>query len=124
MNDEIEERISPEFQEQIQRRFIRNTIRPFSSIANIEVKDDLLPVYRIEKKPKKNIPIDLPFTPFQKKIEQKECFTLSQPCKFCEKILKKGNTFFIILIFILVFIIVILLRKIYEKNDLRKSTSE
>ena len=105
MNDEIEERISPEFQEQIQRRFIRNTIRPFSSIANIEVKDDLLPVYRIEKKPKKNIPIDLPFTPFQKKIEQKECFTLSQPCKFCEKISKKGNTFFIILIFILVFII-------------------
>ena len=74
MNDEIEERISPEFQEQIQRRFIRNTIRPFSSIANIEVKDDLLPVYRIEKKTKKKYSHRLTIYPFPEKNRTKRMF--------------------------------------------------
>lgn len=110
-----------ELNQQIQRKFIRENVKPFQNTRKINITDDSIPVYKVEKIRE---PIEeeqqLPYTPImdEKKNNYHNCMEIYysiQNCPICRKIYSKNDSIYISIIIILVITIIILLKMVFQK---------
>ena len=108
-----------ELNEQIQRKFIREHVKPFQNTRKINIMEDTIPVYKVEK-PKEVIQEQsLPYTPILEKPQPfhncMEFYYSIQNCPICKKMYTKHDGIYISTIIILCIIIIILLKIVFQK---------
>ena len=109
-----------ELNEQIQRKFIREHVKPFRNSRKINIPEDSIPVYKVEKV--EDIikdPEPLPYSPIpEREKNYHNCMDIYysiQNCPICKKIYAKHDGIYISCIIILCIVIIILLKIVYQK---------
>lgn len=119
-----------ELNQQIQNKFIRDTVRPFDSKSRIQFEENSIPTYKVEKPflppPEPKImerPKSLTFTPIESNNNHSfhshnciETFENVRNCPICKHLYSKNDGIYVSVIIILVIIIVLLLKMIYQKK--------
>ena len=108
-----------ELNEQIQRKFIREHVKPFQNSRKINIMEDSIPVYKVEKQEEIIEEKPLPYTPILEKPQQyhncMEIYYSIQNCPICKKMYSNHSGIFIGIIIILCIIIIILLKIVFQK---------
>lgn len=114
--------------QQIQNKFIRDTVRPFESKSRIQFEENSIPTYKVEKPiepPPRMMEIQKPlaFTPvtehFRFHSEHHNCvetFDYVRNCPICKHLYSKNDGIYICVIIILVILIILLLKMIYHQK--------
>ena len=93
-----------------------SALKPFQNSRKINMMEDSIPVYKVEKVQE---PEYLPFTPIQKTDKMyhncMEIYNIIKNCPLCRKIYKRYDGIYIFTIIILCIIIIILLKIIFQK---------
>ena len=104
---------------QIQRKFIREHVKPFQNSRKINIMEDSIPVYKVEKPEEIIEEQPLPYTPVVEKPQPyhncMEIYYSIQNCPICRKIYAKHDGIYISSIIILCIIIIILLKIVFQK---------
>ena len=109
-----------ELNEQIQRKFIREHVKPFQNTRKINIMEDSIPVYKVEKPEEIIEEQPLPYTPILEKSQQYhhnciEIYHSIQNCPICKKMYSNHSGIYISTIIILCIIIIILLKMVFQK---------
>lgn len=120
-----------ELNQQIQNKFIRDTVRPFESKSRIQFEEDKIPTYKVEKSepiiehmfqpPIQN------FTPINDNLVFSEpnvstphncvhIFESVRKCPICKHLYSKNDGIYISVIIILIIVIIILLKIVFQKK--------
>lgn len=112
---------SEELNQQIQNKFIRETVKPFQSKSKISMEEDSIPVYKVDppKKPinEENI-AGIPqnnFTPISYPMDNYLDF-YSSVRVMCKHLYGRNDGIYIAIIIILSIAVIILLKIVYQKK--------
>ena len=109
-----------ELNQQIQNKFIRDTVKPFQSKSKISIEEDGIPIYKVEpnENPIEDHPVRLPqtnFTPITQPMENYLDF-YSSVRTMCKHLYSRNDGIYFAIIIILSIIIIILLKIVYQKK--------
>lgn len=119
-----------ELNQQIQNKFIRDTVRPFESKSRIQFEENSIPTYKVEKPlvppPQPQMmepPRSLSFTPINARDSNPfdshnciETFNCVRSCPICKHLYSKNDGIYVCVIIILIIIIILLMKIIFQKK--------